>query len=85
MSTPAVTRDRLHRLIDLVPPSSWDDVERFLLDHADPVLRALQDAPFDDESESPGERAAVDAAYDDIANGRVAFHADAIRRLNERA
>jgi PHD/YefM family antitoxin component YafN of YafNO toxin-antitoxin module len=37
----------------------------------DPVFRSLEEAPYDDEPETPEERAAVLEAYKDLAEGRV--------------
>jgi hypothetical protein len=59
------TRDSLHRLIDELPESELEAAARFLQDlHAttDPVLRALPDAPLDDEPETAEERWLVQEA-----------------------
>jgi hypothetical protein len=68
------TRDSLHRLIDELPESELATAERFL--HylratADPVLRALLEAPLDDEPEADDERQAVQAAREELARGEV--------------
>jgi hypothetical protein len=62
------TRDSLHRLIDELPESELAAAERFL--HylratTDPVLRALLEAPPDDE------RRAVQEAREELARGEV--------------
>jgi hypothetical protein len=67
-------RDTLHRLIDELPESELTDAERFL--HylratTDPVLRALIEAPLDDEPETEKERQAVHEARDELARGEV--------------
>jgi hypothetical protein len=59
------TRDTLHRLIDEPPESELTTAERFLnylRATADPVLKALLDAPIDGEPETEEERRAVQAA-----------------------
>ena len=67
-------RDRLYRLIDALPESELVAAERFL--HylratADPVLRALLEAPPDDEPETEAERRAVQEAREELARGEV--------------
>lgn len=68
------TRDRLHRLIDELPESELTAAGRFL--HylratADPVMRALLEAPPDDEPETDEERQAVQEAREELARGEV--------------
>jgi hypothetical protein len=67
-------RDSLHRLIDELPESELTAAERFL--HylratADPVLRALLEAPLDDEPETDDERQAVQEAREELARGEA--------------
>jgi hypothetical protein len=67
-------RDSLHRLIDELPESELAAAERFL--HylratTDPVLRALLEAPPDDEPETEEERQAVQEAREELARGEV--------------
>jgi hypothetical protein len=53
------TRDSLHRLFDERPESELEAAARFLRSlraTADPVLRALLEAPLDDEPETEEER-----------------------------
>jgi hypothetical protein len=67
-------RDSLHRLIDELPESELAAAERFLnylRATADPVLRALLEAPLDDESETEEERRAVQEACEELARGEV--------------
>jgi hypothetical protein len=66
--------DTLHRLIDELPESELTAAERFL--HylrvtTDPVLRALIEAPLDDEPETEKERQAVHEAREELARGQV--------------
>jgi hypothetical protein len=68
------TRDTLHQLIDELPASELTATERFL--HylrvtADPVLRALLEAPLDAEPETEEERRAVQEAREELARGEV--------------
>jgi hypothetical protein len=68
------TRDTLHRLIDEPPESELTTAERFLnylRATADPVLKALLDAPIDGEPETEEERRAVQAAREELARGEV--------------
>ena len=67
-------RETLHQLIDELPESELATAERFL--HylratADPVLRALLEAPLDDEPETDDERQAVHEAREELARGEV--------------
>ena len=67
-------KDDLHRLVDELPEDELPAAKRFLqylCDVGDPVLRALIEAPVDDEPETEEERAAVAEAYEDWAAGRV--------------
>jgi hypothetical protein len=68
------TRDTLYRLIDELPESELATAERFLnylRATADPVLRALLEAPPDDEPETHEERQAVQEAREELARGEV--------------
>jgi hypothetical protein len=68
------TRDTLHRLIDELSESELTTAERFLnylRATADPVLKALLDAPIDGEPETEEERRAVQAAREELARGEV--------------
>lgn len=67
-------RDRLLRLIHLLPEREIATVEAFLrerLEETDPLTRALADAPEDDEPLTAEDEAALEEAYADIAAGRV--------------
>lgn len=81
MGTAAHTIETLHRLVDLLPREQWDEAMdrlRDLLD--DPVLRALAEAPLDDEPETEEERAAVAEAKAGIVRGEGVPHEDLVRR-----
>lgn len=76
-------RDSLHRLVDTLPESELARAERVLealREVAELPYRPLEDAPLDDEPETPEERAAVEEARRDVAAGRVVSHAEAMRR-----
>jgi hypothetical protein len=78
------TRDRLHRLIDELPESELTTAERFL--HylratADPVLRALLEAPLDNEPETDEERQDVQEAREELARREVRTLAEVRREL----
>lgn len=69
-------RKRLYELVDLLPVSEAKTAERLLealcvSGHAEPLLRRLWTAPYDDEPETEEERQAVAEAYEDISAGRV--------------
>lgn len=77
MKRAITSRTKLHQLVDELPESEIAAAERFLayLRHVqDPVLRALLEAPEDDEPETEEERAAVAEAYKDLKAGRVVGH-----------
>ena len=68
------TRDEIHRLASEIPESEIHAALRFLeyLRYAgDPVMRAFEEAPEDDEPETAEEKAAVARGYEDIEAGRV--------------
>jgi hypothetical protein len=67
-------RDSLYRLIDELSESELAAAERFLNylhATADPVLRALLEAPPDDGPETEKERQAVHEAREELARGDV--------------
>jgi hypothetical protein len=79
-------RDHVHRLIDELPESELAAAERFL--HylratADPVLRALLEAPLDDEPETEEERCAVQEAREELARGKVRTLEEVRRELGQ--
>ncbi|HTC23927.1 MAG TPA: hypothetical protein VK688_06160, partial [Gemmatimonadales bacterium] len=81
--TTMAPRDNLHRLVDTLPESELERAERVLealRQVAEPPYRPLEDAPLDNEPETPEERAAVDEARTDVAAGRVISHEEAKRR-----
>lgn len=47
----------------------------------DPVLKALRDAPPDDEPLTEEDIAALEEAYEDLAQGRVFSHEEVRRQL----
>ena len=78
------TKDDLHRLIDQLPDNELLPAKRYLeylRNMGDPVLKALIDAPEDDEPETDEERIAVTEAYDDLAEGKVVTLDDVRRGL----
>ena len=67
-------KEELHRLVDELPESESHAAKRYLeylCNMGDPVLRAMLEAPEDDEPETEEERAAVAEAYEDLAAGRI--------------
>ena len=76
------TKEDLHRLVDRLPDSEVPAAERYLEFLAvaghDPLLRALANAPLDDQPESDEERAAVGEARAELERGEVV--SDAVLR-----
>ena len=70
----AKAKERLYRLVDQIPEGEVHTAERFLeylMTADDPVLRALMNAPEDDEPVSAEEEEAVREALEDVAAGRM--------------
>jgi len=77
-------RERIHQLVDAMPETELSEIETLLEERkiqADPFLRALANAPEDDEAVTEEEEIAVRDAYADIAAGRVVSHEEVRRRL----
>jgi hypothetical protein len=64
-----MTRADLHRLVDELPDESVDAAVALLTRAKDPVLAALQAAPFDDEPETEEERRTAAEAHADRERG----------------
>lgn len=68
------TKAELHYLIDSLPDQELPAVQWFLdyvHAHSDPVLRALRNAPADDEETSVAEEQLVQEARTEVARGEV--------------
>jgi CO dehydrogenase/acetyl-CoA synthase beta subunit len=77
-------KEELHRLVDELPESESHAAKRFLeylRNMGDPVLRAMLEAPEDDEPEMEEERAAVTEAQEDFKAGRVVSHQELKREF----
>ncbi len=75
-------RERVKKLVDLVPDSDLDAAARMLRGLAvDPVAWTLDNAPLDDEPITQEDIDAQAEARADIAAGRVYSHEDVVRRL----
>lgn len=78
-------KDELHRLVDELPVGEVQAARRFLeylRDRGgDPLLRALENAPEDDEPETPEEEAAVKHARESVKRGEVVSDEELRRRL----
>jgi len=83
----STSREELHRLVDAVPVSLASLVKRLIvavLEQAaqdEPLLRALADAPIDDEPVTPEEEAALAEARDQVQRGEVVTWDDLKRQL----
>lgn len=78
------TRARLHELVDELPESELHAAKRFLeylRNMGDPLLRALAEAPLDDEPLTPEDEAAIEEARAEYAAGKVLSHEEARRLL----
>ena len=72
-------RERIHRLVDLLPESELPDVETLLTARrasADPVLHALANAPKDPEPLTEADAVAIQEGFDAIARGEVVSDAE---------
>jgi len=82
------TKERLHRLVDELPDDELQAAERFLeylrLTGRDPFLRALLEAPVDDEPLSTAEEAALAEAEEQLARGEGQRWEEVRQRLDER-
>jgi hypothetical protein len=71
-------KEDLYRLVDELPESELHTAKRSLEylrnNMGDPVLRAMLEAPEDDEPETEGEKAAIAEAKDDFKAGRAVLH-----------
>jgi predicted transcriptional regulator len=77
------TKERIHRMVDDLPESELDTVERVLeglsaLSLSDPVAEALANATVDDESVTDEEAQAIEEGERDIAEGRI-LNVDGVR------
>jgi len=80
-----MTRDAIRQLVDDLDERDLQTAERLLralrdTADADPVLRALANASFDDEPETEEERAAVAEARQELLEGQGIPHEEVKRR-----
>ena len=75
------TREQIHALIDALPDSELDVLDRFIKARSNPVLRALMDAPDDDEPLTEDDLAAIAQARADRARGDIVRDKDLDREL----
>lgn len=78
-------KERLHSLVDDLPEPEVHAALRFVeylrQEGSDPVTRALQEAPYDDEPVTAEDLADLEAAERDRQEGRVISHDEARREL----
>ncbi len=77
-------RERLHQLVDQLPQKNLSAAHRLLEQlkaDDDPVLRAVLNAPLDDEPVTEEEEAAIAEARADIRAGRVYSHEEVKRHI----
>jgi hypothetical protein len=78
------TRAELYRLIDTLPDSELSAVHRFLNDmhsRTDPVLKALSNAPDEDEMMTEQEERLVQEAREEVARNEISAWDDVKLRL----
>lgn len=80
-----MTRDAIRQLVDDLDERDLPTAERLLralrdTGESDPVLRALANAPLDDEPETEEERTAVAVARQELLEGRGIPHEEVKRR-----
>ena len=84
MSTSA--RERLHRLVDVLPAGEVRAAERFLeylhRVGGDSLYQRLVSAAVDDEPETPTEKEAAREGLADLQAGRLASHEEVRRELD---
>lgn len=76
-------REAVRRLVDEVPEAVLDAAERYLQylrDQGDPLLRALTNAPEEDEPISAAEEAAVAEGRAEADRGELIAHEEVKRR-----
>lgn len=76
-------KERAIRIIEKLPEERLTDALDYLEDLLAPEY-SLEDAPVDDEPETPEERAAVERAKAGIARGKGIPHEELMRRVRER-
>ena len=78
-------KERLHLLVEELPEPEVHAALRFVeylrRERQDPVARAIEEAPFDDEPLTADDLADLEAAECDRREGRVVSHDDARREL----
>lgn len=82
----SMEREELHRILDQIPEEEIPGVRRYLKyirDVAiDPVRRALENAPLDDEPLADEERERLHSAEEDFKHGRTLSMNEVKRELN---
>ena len=77
-------KDKLHRLVDELPARELHGAKRYLeylRNMGDPVLRALMEAPEDDEPTNPEEDKGAEEAWQEYLRGEGISMEEAKREL----
>ncbi|OFW77949.1 MAG: hypothetical protein A2201_13455 [Alicyclobacillus sp. RIFOXYA1_FULL_53_8] len=78
-------REELHRILDEIPEGKLPVVRKYLKNVRDatddPVRRAVENAPLDDEPETEEEIQAVEESKADIRTGRTLSNVELKREL----
>lgn len=81
-------KKEIHQLVDKLPERDLHAAKRFLQYLAslkereeDPVLKALKNAPWDDEPLTEEDIKALEEAHEDVKAGRIVSHEEAKRLL----
>ena len=80
-----MNRDTLHQLIDRIAEADLVAARRFLeYLVVNPVFRAVQAAPIDDEEVTPGDAEAMSRVETEMEAGRISSHEDVLREFGLR-
>ncbi len=76
-------RQLAHDLIDRLPETQLSGLVRYLEEIVDPLSSVLDNAPLDDEIESPDEKRSIEESHRWLESnqGRGVRHEEAMRRL----
>ena len=81
----ATDREYLHALIERMPahlvPTATGVIEGLVKQEGDPVLRALAEAPVDDEPVTEADRRALDEAWEEVRRGETIPHEEIKREF----
>jgi hypothetical protein len=77
----AIDKNRVHQLLDQLDQGQLAAIAQLLEVMTDPVAHSLANAHFEDESTTPEEAAALDAAHAAIQRGEGTPHEEILREF----